>query len=712
MFINHILHIAKQLNLSEKQVINTQALLDSGATIPFISRYRKESTGSLDEEQIADIQKLLQYFTELQKRKESILKTIDEQGKLSKELEQTIKNCLSDVELEDLYLPYKPRRRTKADIAKEKGLENLANILLKQQENKLDKVASTFINDEVKNIDEALEGAKHIIAEWINEDTKVRDQLRKLLDKKAVVSAKLVKGKEEEAAKYKDYFAYDEDLNKCPAHRLLAIFRAEDEGFLKIKVKPSNENDAIDILDYNYLKAENDCSKQIEQAIDDAYKRLLMPSLESEMRKKAKEKADKASIAVFAENLRNLLMESPLGQKRILAIDPGFRSGCKVVCIDAQGNLLHNETIYPHPPQNELKKAMSKVRTLVNQFKIDAIAIGDGTAGRETENMIKKIIFERKVAAFMVNEDGASVYSASKIGREEFPNYDVTVRGSVSIGRRLMDPLSELIKIDPKSLGIGQYQHDVDQKLLKQDLDLVVESCVNQVGVNLNTASKHLLTYVSGLGPKLAENIVEYRKENGAFSSRSELKKVSGLGPKAFEQAAGFLRVHGAKNPLDNSAVHPERYTLVNKMAKDLNKKVEELMHTPDLDKLIDLSKYQTEDIGLPTLKDILNELKKPGRDPRASIKRFEYDPRLNTINDLEEGMLVNGMISNVTNFGAFVNIGIKENGLIHISNLANEFISNPADVVKLNQQVVVKVLEVDKERKRIQLSLKDVHQP
>ena len=712
MFINHISHIAKQLNLSEKQVINTQALLDSGATIPFISRYRKESTGSLDEVQIADIQKLIQYFTELQKRKESILKTIDEQGKLSKELEQTIKNCLSDVELEDLYLPYKPRRRTKADIAKEKGLENLANILLKQQENKLDKVASTFLNDKVKNIDEALEGAKHIIAEWINEDTKVRDQLRKLLDKKAVVSAKLVKGKEEEAAKYKDYFAYDEDLNKCPAHRLLAIFRAEDEGFLKIKVKPSNENDAIDIIDYNYLKAENDCSKQIEQAIDDAYKRLLMPSLESEMRKKAKEKADKASIAVFAENLRNLLMESPLGQKRILAIDPGFRSGCKVVCIDAQGNLLHNETIYPHPPQNELKKAMSKVRTLVNQFKIDAIAIGDGTAGRETENMIKKIIFERKVAAFMVNEDGASVYSASKIGREEFPNYDVTVRGSVSIGRRLMDPLSELIKIDPKSLGIGQYQHDVDQKLLKQDLDLVVESCVNQVGVNLNTASKHLLTYVSGLGPKLAENIVEYRKENGAFSSRSELKKVSGLGPKAFEQAAGFLRVQGAKNPLDNSAVHPERYTLVNKMAKDLNKKVEELMHTPDLDKLIDLSKYQTEDIGLPTLKDILNELKKPGRDPRASIKRFEYDPRLNTINDLEEGMLVNGMISNVTNFGAFVNIGIKENGLIHISNLANEFISNPADVVKLNQQVVVKVLEVDKERKRIQLSLKEVHQP
>ncbi|MCB0737851.1 MAG: helix-hairpin-helix domain-containing protein, partial [Bacteroidetes bacterium] len=601
------------------------------------------------------------------------------------------------------------RRKTKADVARENGLEPLAKIIMKQNERDVENAAFRFVKNEVKSTAEALEGARNIIAEWINENGVVRERARQHYARNAVITSKLVKGKEEEAQKYRDYFKYEQELHRVPAHRILALFRAENEGFIKTKVSANGVDDFKERLNRFFIKSNGQAAEQIELAADDACKRLLFPAMETESKTLAKEKADKSSIAVFAENLRNLLMEPPLGPKRILAIDPGFRTGCKVVCIDAKGDLLHNETIYPHPPQNELKRAMSKVRTLVNQFKIDAIAVGDGTAGRETENMLKKIVFERKVGAFMVNEDGASIYSASKVGRAEFPSYDVTVRGAVSIGRRLMDPLAELIKIDPKSLGIGQYQHDVDQKQLKETLDRVVESCVNAVGVNLNTASSHLLTYVSGLGEKLAQNIVDYRKENGAFGSRAELKKVPGLGAKAYELSAGFLRVPESENPLDNSAVHPERYKLVEKMAKKLRKQVDEILFQPDLENQLNLAEFEDEETGLLTLRDILSELAKPGRDPRAGIKRFEYDPRLKTIADVQEGMIVPGMVTNVTNFGAFVNIGIKENGLIHISNLANEFISNPADVVKLNQQLLVKVIEVDADRKRIQLSLKEV---
>lgn len=709
MFIDHISQIGTALQIDHRQVINTEKLLSSGATIPFISRYRKEQTGGLDEVQVANIEQQLRYWSELQKRKEHILETIAGQDKLTEELAEKIKSCTNDTELEDLYLPFKPRRKTKADKAREQGLEPLAKIIMAQREHDLHTAAEKFVQGEVASTLEALQGAGFIIAEWINENAVVRDMARQHFNRYAALSSTLVKGKEEEAAKYRDYFQYNQPLAKCPAHRILAMFRAEKEGFLRLKVAPEEDERLKDRFDRYFLKSDGKAAGFIQDAIDDACKRLLFPAMETEMRQQAKAKADEASIRVFAENLKNLLMEPPLGPKRILAIDPGFRTGCKVVCIDPQGHLQHNETIYPHPPQNERKRAMSKIRTLVNQFKIDAIAIGDGTAGRVTEDLLKKIVFERKVGAFMVNEDGASIYSASPIGREEFPSYDVTVRGAVSIGRRLMDPLAELIKIDPKSLGIGQYQHDVDQKLLKAELDRVVESCVNAVGVNLNTASKHLLTYVSGLGPKLAANIVEYRQEHGPFASRATLKKVPGLGPKAFEQAAGFLRVPESSNPLDNSAVHPECYKLVEAMAKKLGKEVKDLLFNPDLEKQLDLKSFEDGATGLFTLKDILAELAKPGRDPRAGIKRFEYDPRLKTIADVEEGMVIPGMVTNVTNFGAFVNIGIKENGLIHISNLANEFVSNPADVVKLNQQLLVKVIEVDESRKRIQLSLKDV---
>lgn len=701
--------LSKTLNISEKSITQTVGLLNEGATIPFIARYRKEATNGLDEVQIADIKRQLDYFNALEKRKESILSTIEEQGKLTPELRALIVDCTNDVALEDIYLPYKPKRRTKADIAREKGLESLAKILMKQHESDPEYAAERFVKGEVKTPTEALEGARYIISEWINENVKTRTYLRSQLERGAVIHSKVVKGKESDAHKYRDYFDFNESLKKCAAHRLLAMFRGEDEGFLKVKVKPDSEERLIENTNRFYVRSQNDSANQIILAVKDAYKRLLLPSLETELRNKAKEKADKESIRVFAENLKNLLMEPPLGAKRTLAIDPGFRTGCKLVCLDEQGNFLVNDTIFPHPPQNHADEARSKLKKLVKAHGINAIAIGNGTAGRETEALVQEIDFGSAPEVFLVNEDGASIYSASEAGREEFPNQDITVRGAISIGRRLMDPLAELIKIDPKAMGIGQYQHDVDQKLLKQELDWVVESCVNSVGVNLNTASPHLLTYVSGLGPKLAKNIVTYRKEQGKIGSKSQLKKVAGLGPKAFEQAAGFLRIPDAEQPLDRTAVHPERYALVKTMMKDHSLSITEATGKNDLEKQVTLDRYITDEVGLPTLRDILKELAKPGRDPRAAIQKFEFDPRLKTIDDLREGMIVSGLITNVTNFGAFVNIGIKENGLVHVSNLTNRFVSNPAEVVKLNQQVVAKVIGVDRQRLRVQLSLKDI---
>jgi len=702
-------YTSKTLQLSEKSVAKTIELLKGGATIPFISRYRKEATGGLDELQIAEIQRQLNSYESLVKRKETILGTIEELGKLGPDLRLKIENCWSEAELEDIYLPYKPKRKTKAEAAREKGLEGLAKILMKQYENDVERAAQRFVRGQVQSIDEALEGARHIIAEWINENPKTRDFVRNQMERSARIHSALVKGKEAEASKYRDYFKFDEQLRRCASHRVLALLRAENEGYLRIKVRPENEERLIENINRYYVKGHSDSSEQVALAVKDAYKRLLLPSLETEMRKKAKEKADADSIKVFADNLKNLLMESPLGQKRTLAIDPGFRTGCKVVCLDEQGNLLHNETIFPHPPQREQSRAQERLIKLVKQYNIEAIAIGDGTAGRETEQLVRAVPFAQKPSVFMVNEDGASVYSASALARDEFPDHDVTVRGSVSIGRRLMDPLAELIKIDPKSMGIGQYQHDVDQKLLKQELDWVVESSVNAVGVNLNTASKHLLTYVSGLGPKIAGNIVAHRRENGDFRSRTELKKVAGLGPKAFEQAAGFLRISKARNPLDETAVHPERYALIKQMLSDHSISMDDALFNRDLRKRIDLHKYVNQEVGLPTLEDILEELAKPGRDPREGIKEFSFDPRLKAIEDLHEGMVLPGIVGNVTNFGAFVNIGIKESGLVHVSHLANKYVSNPADVVKLNQQVRVKVLSVDVERKRVQLSMKNV---
>lgn len=700
--------ISKHLNLNFKATEKTIALLQEGATIPFIARYRKEATSGLDEVQIADIQRQLDFYNTIEKRKETILSTIEEQGKLTDQLKAKIQSCFNETELEDIYLPYKPKRKTKADTARENGLEGLAKILMSQFENDVEKAANRFVKGDVNSIDDALEGARYIIAEWVNENSRTRDFLRTKLERTARLFSKVAKDKEENAAKYKDYFAFDELLQRAPAHRILALFRAEKEGLLKLKTKPDYEEDLVENVVKHYVKGRTEASYQVELAVKDAYKRLLFPSIETELRNKAKEKADKDSIKVFAENLRNLLMEAPLGQKNILAIDPGFRTGCKVVCLDPYGKLLHNEAVFPHAPQNQWSKAQESLKSLVSKYKIEAFAIGDGTAGRETESLVRSLGLNPLPQVFMVNEDGASVYSASENGREEFPNQDVTVRGSVSIGRRLMDPLSELIKIDPKSLGIGQYQHDVDQKLLKQELDWVVESCVNKVGVNLNTASKHLLTYVSGLGPKIAENIVSYRNENGAYNSRAELKKVKGLGPKAFEQAAGFLRIPDAKNPLDSTAVHPERYALLKKILADHKINLDDALNNSKLQNEVNLQAYISDDVGLPTLKDIFNELAKPGRDPREKAQEFSFDNRLKSIEDLTAGMIIPGTISNVTNFGAFVNIGIKENGLVHISHLANKYVSNPAEVVKLNQQVMVKVLEVDLNRKRIQLSIKE----
>lgn len=702
--------IAQELSIREKQVENTITLLDEGCTVPFISRYRKEVTGTLDEVQVADVFHLYENYTALEKRKETILKTIDEQGKLTPELRSKIENCFDATALEDIYLPYKPKRRTKATIAKEKGLEPLAKILMSQNNNDVDSASERFLNDDVANSDEALQGARDIIAEWVSEDSRARDKVRHHFKREAVVYSKLVKAKEEEGEKYRDYFDFEEPLSKIPSHRLLAMMRGANEGILRVSLSPDDEM-TVESLNRQFVKGRNSSSEQVQIAVADSYKRLIKPSIENEFNKLAKEAADAEAIEVFRQNLQQLLLAAPLGQKRILAIDPGFRTGCKVVCLNENGDLLHNENIFPHPPQSELKKAAAKISQLTATYKIDAIAIGNGTASRETEQFIKKVKFNKDVDVFIVNENGASIYSASKVAREEFPEYDVTVRGAVSIGRRLMDPLAELVKIDPKSIGVGQYQHDVDQTKLQTSLDEIIAFCVNKVGVELNTASKHILTHVSGLGPALADNIVKYRSENGQFQSRKELLKVPRMGKRAFEQCAGFLRIRNGKNPLDNSAVHPESYKLVETIAKDQKCKVNDLLESKDIRKKVNVASYVTEKVGLPTLNDIMSELEKPGRDPREGIKVFSFDDSLSNINDLHQGMTVPGIINNITNFGAFVDIGIKENGLVHISNICDKFISSPSEVLQLHQHVMVKVLEVDHDRKRIQLAMKGVEQ-
>ena len=704
---NIIHYIVSKSNLSETSVKNTVALLNESCTIPFISRYRKEATGNLDEVQIGVIVKYKEQFEALEKRKAVILKALEEQDVLTPELKQKVNSAQDITTLEDLYLPYKKSRKTKADTAREQGLEPLAKIIMSQNAHDIESIAFKYVKDAVNSVDEALEGARHIIAEWINERTDVRNNIRYQLERFATISTKVIKKKEtkEEAQKFRDYFDWNESLIRIPSHRLLAILRAENEGFIRVKIEIDDER-ALDKIVQRLIKSDNACSDQIELAIKDAYKRLLLPSLSNEALQNAKEKADAAAITVFAKNLKQLLLGSPLGEKRVLAIDPGFRTGCKVVCLDENGNLKHNETIYPHPPKNDSTGALKKISTLTEAYKIEAIAIGNGTASRETEALIRKIRFKNDIQVFVVSEAGASIYSASKIAREEFPNYDVTVRGAVSIGRRLQDPLAELVKIDAKSIGVGQYQHDVDQTKLKQELDTVVEHCVNAVGVNLNTASKSLLSYVSGIGPKLAENIVTYREKHGAFSSREELKNVPRLGDKAFEQGSAFLRVKDAQNPLDDSAVHPESYHIVKTIAKNEGKTITELIGNSSVLKNIDLKPYCTDTVGLPTLQDIVKEVEKPGLDIREQAKVFTFNQNIRTIDDLNEGQLLPGIVNNITNFGAFVDIGIKESGLIHISNLSDGFVSDVNEHVHLHQQVIVKVLEVDKARKRIQLKL------
>ncbi len=700
--------IAAALKLPEHRVSNTLKLLLGGATIPFISRYRKEATGGLDEVQIGEIQANYDKLTELAKRKETILSTIGEQGKLTDELRSRISGCWNPTELEDIYLPYKPKRKTRAEAARQKGLEPLAMLIMLQRENNLTAKVRSFVKGEVENEEEALKGARDIIAEQVSENEGARNTVRNTFAREAVITAKVVKGKEteENAAKYRDYFDFSEPLKKCTSHRLLAIRRGESEGILKVSISP-DDTGCTEKLERKYVKGNNECARQVAEAVADAYKRLIKPGIETEFAAASKEKADEEAIRVFAGNLRQLLLAPPLGQKRVLGIDPGYRTGCKVVCLDAQGTLLHNEAIYPHPPKSEYQQAARKLTKLVEQYKIEAIAIGNGTASRETEQFVTSLRFDREIQVFVVSEDGASIYSASKLAREEFPDYDVTVRGAVSIGRRLMDPLAELVKIDPKSIGVGQYQHDVDQTKLKASLDQTVESCVNLVGVNVNTASKHLLTYVSGLGPALAKNIVDYRTENGPFQSRKELLKVPRMGAKAFEQCAGFLRIPHAKNPLDNSAVHPESYPIVEQMAKDMNCSVTDLIKDKTLRSRIKVENYISETVGLPTLNDIMQELDKPGRDPRQKIQAFEFDRNVRTIDDLTEGMELPGIVTNITNFGCFVDIGIKENGLVHISQLADHFVSDPTTVVSIHQHVHVKVLGIDRERKRIQLTMK-----
>ena len=698
--------ISKALGIPARQVEKTMGLLDEGATIPFISRYRKEVTGGLDEVQIGDINDHYGKLKEVSKRKETILASIDEQGKLTPELKKRIETSWDSTELEDIYLPYKPKRQTKAEIARKKGLEPLATLLMLQTAQDSTKAASPYVKGEVKDVREALQGARDIIAEWVNEDEQARNTVRNSFSRTAVISSKVVKGKEEEGSKYRDYFDFSEPLNRCSSHRLLALRRGEAEGFLRVSISPDAEG-CIERLNRRFVKGRSDASAHVEEAVGDSFKRLLKPSIETEFANLSKMKADEEAIRVFSENLRQLLLSPPLGQKRVLGVDPGYRTGCKVVCLDAQGNLVHNEAIYPHPPQNEKGKAASKVAQLVSTYAIDAIAIGNGTASRETEQFITGIRYDRKVQVFVVSENGASVYSASKIAREEFPEYDVTVRGAVSIGRRLMDPLAELVKIDPKSIGVGQYQHDVEQGALKKSLDQTVESCVNLVGVDVNTASKHLLTYISGLGPTLAQNIVNYRAEHGPFASRRELLKVPRMGEKAFEQSAGFLRITSGKNPLDNSAVHPESYSIVEQMAKDLNCTVSELIANKELKKKLNLQKYVSATIGMPTLTDIMEELDKPGRDPRQTIKVFEFDPNVKKLEDLKEGMVLPGIVTNITAFGCFVDVGIKENGLVHISEMADRFITDPTQVVSMHQHVQVRVQSVDLVRKRVQLSMK-----
>lgn len=704
--------IAAELKLPAHRIANTLKLLQGGATIPFISRYRKEATGGLDEVQIGDIQTRYEKLCELSKRKETVLSTIEEQGKLTPELKSRISACWNATELEDIYLPFKPKRKTRAETARAKGLEPLALLLMMQKENNLAAKVRNFVKGEVKDEEDALKGARDILAEQISEDERSRNLMRNQFQRQAIIQSKVVKGKETEeaSAKYRDYFDFCEPLKKCSSHRLLALRRGESEGVLKVTIFPEDEDMCNERLQRLFVRANNACAHQVEEALTDAYKRLLKPAIETEFAALSKEKADEEAIRVFAENLRQLLLAPPLGQKRVMGIDPGFRTGCKVVCLDAQGTLLHNEAIYPHPPKSEYAQAARKVVKLVEQYKIEAIAIGNGTASRETEQFVTSQRYDREVQVFVVSEDGASIYSASKTAREEFPDYDVTVRGAVSIGRRLMDPLAELVKIDAKSIGVGQYQHDVDQTKLKASLDQTVESCVNLVGVNVNTASKHLLTYVSGLGPTLAQNIVDYRTENGPFESRRQLLKVPRMGAKAYEQCAGFLRIPQAKNPLDNSAVHPESYPIVEQMAKDLNCTVADLIKDKELRSKIDLKKYVTDTVGLPTLTDILQELDKPGRDPRPKIQVFEFDKNVRTLDDLQEGMELPGIVTNITNFGCFVDIGIKENGLVHVSQLADRFVSNPADVVRIHQHVRVKVMSIDHERKRIQLTMKGLN--
>ncbi len=704
---NHIKIIASNLKVDQWQVRNTLHLFEEAATIPFISRYRKEKTGSLDEVALMEIRKQAEKLAELDARRETILETISGLGLLTAELEAKIKNAPTVTELEDLYLPYKPKKKTRGTKAKEKGLEPLAKMIMSQREGDPVHLAAKFLNNEVSSEEEALDGARDIIAEWVNEDQHVRNILRNLFEREAYVISTVVKKKEEEGVKYSDYFDFCEPLRKCPSHRLMALFRGEREGFLRVSIQP-DQYDALEKINRSVLRGKNPCAGQVELAVKDSYNRLLEPSIETEYRNIYKDKADEEAIRVFADNLQQLLLMAPLGEKNILAIDPGFRSGCKVVCLDRQGNLIHNETIFPHPPQRETSIAAKKIKSLVDAYKTEAIAIGNGTASRETEYFIKNYIrFDRDVEVYVVSENGASVYSASDVAREEFPNYDVTVRGSVSIGRRLMDPLAELVKIDPKSIGVGQYQHDVDQKKLHESLDSVVISCVNRVGVQVNTSSRHLLTYVSGLGPALAKNVTEYIRENGPFKSREELKKVPRLGAKAYEQAAGFLRIRGAVNPLDDSSVHPEAYPVAQKMAADLGCTVAELIHDPEKRAQIKPEKYVTPEIGMPTLVDIMNELSKPGRDPRGKIKLFEFSQDVQKIEDVKPGMILPGIVTNITRFGAFVDIGVKQDGLVHVSQMADKYITDPAEVVKLHQHVKVKVLEVDAARKRIQLTMK-----
>lgn len=702
--------IVKATGIAYRQVANTLELFDGGATIPFIARYRKERTGGLDEEQIENVKKQGDYFTDIISRKETIISVIEKQGELTPELKQAIDSTWNSKILEDIYLPYKPKKRTRASIAKEKGLEPLADIVLQQKNIDIKSVVSSYLNDKVKDVEEALQGVNDIIAERISENKSARERVRSVFSEGSIITSKVIKTKADQAIKYKDYFDFSQSLDKCPSHRVLAIRRGEKEGFLRVDISPDKDK-AIKRLKYLFVKGASNTAELVEKALDDSYSRLIKPSIENEFAGDSKTKADISAIEVFTTNLRQLLLASPLGRKRILGVDPGYRSGCKLVCIDEMGNLLHNENVYPHKPQEQTSLSMKKISSLVSSFKIDAVAIGNGTASRETESFIKRIKFDREISVFVVSEDGASIYSASSVAREEFPQYDVTVRGAVSIARRLMDPLAELVKIDPKSIGVGQYQHDVDQKLLRDSLDRVVESAVNSVGVNLNTASKHLLTYVSGLGPALAKNVVDYRAENGEFKNRKELAKVPRLGAKAFEQSAGFLRILDGDNPLDNTAVHPESYSIVKKIAKDLKMTMPQLVEKSEALNNIDLSKYVSDSIGLPSLKDIVKELEKPGRDPRKAIKIMEFDKTVYKIEDLKIGMELPGIVTNITNFGAFVDVGIKENGLVHVSQVANRFISNPNEVLSLHQHVKVRIVEVDIERKRVQLTMKDVEQ-